>query len=381
MKIIAWYLPQFHEIPENNKWWGKGFTDWVNVKKAKPLSEKHNQPRVPLNHNYYNLLEDSVKKWQTELAKEYGIYGFCMHHYWFDGKMLLEKPVEQYLNNKELDLPFCICWANEHWTNQWTSDSEKILIEQKYGGKKEWREHFLYLLPFFKDNRYICVDGKPFMVIYRPELIECLNDMLDYWQELAKENGLLGLTFAYQGTKWDFVKQKDDSRFSYDIEYQPILCWNRERQKYFSVKIQDILPNWFLSAFAKPLNIIKGILLRHENQKCSVRDYDEVWQEVLSYQPVSEKSIPGAFVDWDNTPRKGNFGTYINNVTPEKFERYFEAQLERAKSVYHKDMMFVFSWNEWAEGGYLEPDTKNGYGYLEAIKRALEKQNLTEKNR
>lgn len=373
MKIIAWYLPQFHSIPENDKWWGTGFTEWVNVKKAVPLEEGHNQPRVPLNNNYYNLLEDEVKMWQVSLAKKYGIYGFCMHHYWFDGKLLLEQPVEQYLANKALDLPFCICWANEHWTNQWASSSERVLIEQRYGGKKEWKQHFDYLLPFFNDSRYIKENGKPLFVIYRPELIECLNDMLDYWQELANESGLPGITFAYQGFKWDYVKEKDDSRFTYNIEYQPTLCWNEARQKTLAVKIQDSLPVWFMKLFAKPLNYIKGIIANHETVNEHVQDYDELWEKVLSHQPVSDKCIPGVFVDWDNTPRKGERGIYLKGATPTKFQQYFERALEKAKNVYKKDYMFVFSWNEWAEGGYLEPDEKNGYGYLEAIKCALER--------
>lgn len=373
MKIIAWYLPQFHSIPENDKWWGKGFTEWVNVKKAVPLCEGHNQPRIPLNDNYYNLLDDKVKMWQINLAKQYGIFGFCMHHYWFDGKLLLEKPLEQYLANKDLNLPFCICWANEHWTNQWASSSEKILIEQRYGGRKEWKQHFDYLLPFFNDTRYIKENGKPLFVIYRPELIECINDMLDYWQELAKESGLPGITFAYQGFKWDYVKDKDDSRFTYNIEYQPTLCWNEARQKTLAVKIQDSLPAWFMKLFVKPLNYIKGIIASHETVNERVQDYDELWEKVLLHQPVSDKCIPGVFVDWDNTPRKGERGIYLKGATPVKFQKYFERMLEKAKHVYKKDYLFVFSWNEWAEGGYLEPDVKNGYGYLEAIKYALEK--------
>ena len=289
MKVIAWYLPQFHEIPENNEWWGTGFTEWVNVKKAKPLEEGHNQPRIPLNDRYYDLSDVSVQKWQIETAKKYGVYGFCMHHYWFDGKLLLEKPIEQYLKNKGLDFPFCICWANEHWTNRWIAGNEKILIEQKYGNKKEWKDHFEYLLPFFRDERYIRIDGKPFMVIYRPELIDCINEMLDYWQKLAKMSGLPGITFAYQGMKWDFVKNKDDSRFSYDIEYQPLVCWNGERQKNLSVRIQDKIPKCMLTFFSRPLNVIREMLLRQENKKKSVREYEEVWKSVVEYKPVSGK--------------------------------------------------------------------------------------------
>lgn len=373
MKVIAWYLPQFHEIPENDKWWGKGFTEWTNVKKAEALAKDHNQPRVPLNNNYYNLLDDEVKKWQVDLAKKYGIYGFCMHHYWFDGKLLLEKPVEQYLENKSLDLPFCLNWANEHWTNQWKSNSERVLIEQHYGGREQWEQHFNYLLPFFQDSRYIKIEGKPLFSIYRPEFIDNLNDMLDCWNELALANGLPGMAFAYVGMKWDYVNNKDDSRFMYDIEYQPSLCWNAERQNKFWVKIYNHIPNWFEEKFSNAFSILKGLIVQFENTKANVRDYDETWETILKWKPKSDKSVPGAFVDWDNTPRKGERGIYLQGASPEKFKIYFKKQVERAKSVYNKDIIFIFSWNEWCEGGYLEPDEKNGYKYLEGIASALDK--------
>lgn len=371
IKLIAWYLPQFHEIPENNEWWGEGFTEWTNVKKAKKLVEFHNQPRVPLNKNYYNLLDNKVLKWQIELAKKYGLYGFCMHHYWFDGKLLLEKPVENFLLSKELNIPFCLNWANEHWTNQWVSGSEKILIEQKYGGKKEWKEHFEYLLPFFMDNRYIKIEGKPMFTIYRPEFVDCLNEMLDYWQELAKEAGLSGMAFSYVGMKWDYLKNKDDSRFMFDIEYQPCTIWNKERQNNLSVKLADKLPSWAIKRFAKPLNIIKGWISDRENKNNNMLDYDETWNKILCNNPKSEKCIPGAFVDWDNTSRKGENGTFLIGASPAKFEYYLKKQMQRAKEIYNKDMLFIFSWNEWCEGGYLEPDELNGYGYLQAIQNAL----------
>ena len=371
MKIIAWYLSQFHEIPENNEWWGEGFTEWTNVKKAKKYHEGQYQPRVPLNNNYYNLLDDDVKKWQVELAKKHGVYGFCMYHYWFDGKLLLEKPVEQYLANKELDLPFCLCWANEHWTTQWKEDKYKILIEQRYGGKKEWKEHFDYLLPFFKDERYIKVDNKPFVIIFKPEFIEDINEMMDYWQELAKENGLPGLTLAYQGFGIDYKKKKDDSRFQYNIENQPSAAFTDSRRKHYKGlrKIEDLLPGYVVNS--KLLFGVKRFFVKSVSKKEQIYDYDAVWTSILERKPSSEKSVPGAFVDWDNSPRKEERGVFIRNVSPEKFKHYLKQQIIHARDVYKKDMMFMFAWNEWCEGGYLEPDEKHGHGYLEAIRDAL----------
>ena len=194
MKVIAFYLPQYHNIPENDEWWGDGFTEWTNVRKAQPYFEGHNQPEIPLNENYYNLLDDKVKLWQAKLAKEYGVYGFCYYHYWFNGKMLLEQPMEQMLRNKEIEQHFCICWANEPWTKAWVNET-KVLIPQKYGHEKEWKEHFDYLLPFFKDERYIKCSGRPLMVIYRPQVIDNIREMILYWNKLAKEAGFNKVVF------------------------------------------------------------------------------------------------------------------------------------------------------------------------------------------
>ncbi|MBO5213895.1 MAG: glycoside hydrolase family 99-like domain-containing protein [Clostridia bacterium] len=385
MRTIAFYLPQFHAIPENDAWWGEGFTEWVNVKKAEPLFEGHNQPRVPLGENYYNLIDPEVMKWQVSLAKEYGVYGFCFYHYWFDGHMLLEKPVDQYLAHREMDLPFCICWANEHWTNAWVSGEQKVLIEQRYGGKKEWEEHFNYLLPFFKDDRYICNDGKPLVVIYRAEIIDCLNEMLDYWQELAKSHGFPGLDFAYQHISFDLQENRDDSRFSYNIEYQPAYAINDlnnsgykllrdikrklvDRLDLIGFKLMEKHPN---NIFTKGYKVLWDGVRNIHPQGLIKQSYDEMWNAVLNHIPESEKCIPGAFVDWDNTPRHSMRGRVFIDACPEKFEKYMKQQILRAKKVYHKDMLFLFAWNEWAEGGYMEPDEKFGYGYLEALRNAL----------
>lgn len=371
MKIIAFYLPQFHNIPENDEWWGDGFTEWVNVKKAKPIFEGHDQPRVPLNQNYYNLLNDDVKIWQAELAKKYGIYGFCYYHYWFDGKLLLEKPMEQMLTNKNIDIPFCVCWANEPWTRAWVGE-KKTLIPQRYGSKKEWKEHFDYLLPFFKDQRYILENGKPLVVIYRPEIIDVLNDMLDYWNKLAVEAGFAGLTYAYQSAGMDELpkEKRNDSRFDYDIEFQPAYAFTQLNQNTLPLlrKIKRCVSRFIEKRTGITLRFIGSGKVAALNRV----DYDKAWQTILKTTPESKINVPGAFVDWDNTPRHGERGRVYLGKTPEKFKKYLSEQIRRAKSVYHKDMIFMYAWNEWAEGGYLEPDEKNGYAYLEAIKKALD---------
>lgn len=378
MKIIAFYLPQFHDIPENDEWWGKGFTEWVNVKKARPLYKGHEQPRIPLNNNYYNLLDDKVKIWQAKLAKEYGVYGFCYYHYWFGGKLLLEKPMEQMLENPNIDIPFCISWANEPWTKAWVNE-KKVLIPQFYGGKKEWKEHFDYLLKFFKDSRYIKEDGKPLLVIYRAEVIEHLNEMLDYWSELAKENGFNGMVYAYQNITFDLIPDKDDSRFTYNIEFQPSYAWN-DMNNVSTIKksgawnyVRNVRRKLYMWLEKKMgFDVAKYFeYSRKEKDSVLLTSYDDAWRAILDHIPDNNKCIPGAFVGWDNTPRKGYRGQVYIGDSPEKFKKYMVEQIKRAKEVYHKDMIFMYAWNEWAEGGYLEPDVRTGFGNLEAIRDAL----------
>ena len=374
MKIIAFYLPQFHNIPENDEWWGDGFTEWVNVKKAKPLYDGHEQPRVPVDNNYYNLLDDDVKIWQANLAREYGIYGFCYYHYWFNGHMLLEKPMEQMLLNKQVNLPFCVCWANEAWTRAWTGETE-TLIPQHYGGKKEWEEHFNYLLPFFKDDRYIKdANGKLIFVLYRPEIVDVLNDMLDYWQELAFQNGLPGFSFAYQQIHFDLKKNHDASRFRYNIEFQPAYAfYDLTKGKFpFLRKIKRMVTSFVEKTTGKDIRQIgRGISAIGFNRV----SYDDAWKKILERKPTNEKNVPGAFVDWDNTPRHGDRGRVYVGARPEKLEKYMYKLIYKAKNEYHTDLIFIDAWNEWAEGAYLEPDERYGTGYLEAIKKALERAN------
>lgn len=356
MKTIAIYLPQFHEVEENNQWWGKGFTDWITVKNAHPLYTEHRQPRVPLNKNYYNLLDHDIMKWQAELAKTHKVSGFCFYHYWFkDGKKILERPAENLLKWKDIDMPFCFSWANQTWARTWTNfsnrnawtgaDFEKgkegekddgILLRQSYGGKREWKEHFDYLLPFFKDSRYIQYDGKPVFLIYKPEFMFCLDNMMEYWKELAVENGLNGICV---------ITVRNNSRQWSQADY-----WLMQELDY---------------SFMPRVN-------RKEDEVWQI-EYKDAWEDVLkrAYADGDDNIFYGGFIDVDDTPRRGNRGVSIKDASPAIFEKYYKKLAELA-AVKNRDLIFVNAWNEWGEGAYLEPDEDFKYGYLEAVKRVMD---------
>lgn len=374
MKTIAFYLPQFHAIPENDEWWGKGFTEWTNMKAAKPLFEGHQQPRIPLDNNYYDLLDEKTMEWQVKLAQEYGLYGFCFYHYWFDGHMLLEKPMEMMLKNENINFPYTICWANEPWTNAWKSDEDsKTLIAQRYGDEKEWKAHFDYLLQFFNDKNYITVDGKPLLVLYRPEIVDCLNDMLDYWQGLAIEAGFPGLCFAYQQVSYYLLENKDESRFTYRIEYQPGYARYDAQKNAGGMTSKLLSVKTAIRSTASKIDKTFGTNIAANLTKSgtSFEDYDELCQAIINRHGEDEKSVAGMFVGWDNTPRRGARGRVCLGSTPEKFQHYMAEQVKNVKETYSNDMIFIFAWNEWAEGGYLEPDEENRYAYLEGLRESL----------
>ena len=372
MKVIPVYLPQFHTIPENDKWWGKGFTEWVNVRSAKPLFPGHNQPRVPLNHNYYDLNDVETLKWQCKLAKDYGIYGFCMYHYWFSGHLLLEKPMEMLLAHPEIDIHYCISWANGEWRDTWKhkdTKQTKILIFDDYDNEKLWINHFNYMLPFFKDKRYMIENGKPLLVIYTPHLIPKLNKMLDLWTEMAKAEGFLGLTYIYQSASSCFDPFWDRSRFTYGIEMNPGYAQGVSNMRKQNIKQQLIK---HIGTLKRKLHIKRSLYITRNATYVKHFDYDRIWKNILESRPQNgRKMIPCAFTDWDNTPRFGINGSVYDHVTPEKFYNYFDILVKNAKKYYHSDKVFVFAWNEWAEGGYLEPDELYGSGFLEAIKKVV----------
>jgi hypothetical protein len=338
-KMIAFYLPQFHTIPENDEWWGEGFTEWTNVRKAKPLFPGHYQPRVPLGEDYYDLLDPEVMRRQARLAQEYGIYGFCYYHYWFkDGKKLLEKPVESMLQDPAVNIPFCLSWANENWSRTWNGSKNDVLMEQDYGREDEWEKHFDYLLPFFRDERYIKLDGKPLFIIYKPHLIPHIGKMLKYMRKRAIECGFEGMVLASQHPTWLLYRRHLNFAFDYNLAFAPAL----------------------VLYFTKPLLVI---LKKKIKRTYIEHDYDKAWHFVLQYNKKSKKAIPCAFTGWDNTPRNIR-GHIFKGSTPERFAEHLK---ELSALNTPTDLLFINAWNEWAEGAYLEPDERYGYGYLEGV--------------
>ena len=353
-KIIAFFLPQFHEIPENNKWWGQGFTEWINTKKAKPLFKGHYQPREPLGDNYYNMLDKTTMHWQKDLAKQYGIHGFCYYHYWFNGKMLLEKPLEIILEDKSIDLPFCMCWANEPWTRAWDGGDKEVIMPQTYGKEEAWEKHFEYLVKFFMDDRYIKVENKPMFVLYRTSNITNCEDMISYWNSRCKDYGFNGIYIVEEVNSFQNNVCLEKSQ-GY-LEFEPVytLCHDLGLNGNLRVKTTGLL---------KKLRKNKAVIQKY--------DYDYVWKRIITRKREQNGKTPilGAFVDWDNTARKGSNGIVFENMTPEKFQFYLTKQLERCTEA-SSEFLFINAWNEWAEGTYLEPDKKYGYANLEAIKNA-----------
>lgn len=373
MKPIAIYFPQFHAIPENDKWWGKGFTDWTKVKEGYPLFEGHHQPRVPAD-GYYDLTEKAVIARQIEMAKAYGIYGFAIYHYWFDGKQLLEKPKEMILNNKDLDIPFCLTWANESWARRWDGRDSEILMEQTYEPTPEkWKEHFDYVKAFLKDERAIRIDGKPVFQIYRPHLVTQVGDMLRYWRQLAREEEI-GELYFMAVKSFDFPDNKVLDEFDGVLLFNPHEAVNSREYKGKKIWLENLLrhcpENW-----VEKMRTVRS----KARSKHVLHPYSKVFDVVLkrNFQYKDKDTFNMAFLEWDNTARYKEKATVYHGCTPEVFEDYFTRLMKRESAMHSEEKQFVFinAWNEWAEGTYLEPDTDNGYAYLEALQRALKQVN------
>lgn len=383
-RIIALYLPQFHPIPENDKWWGKGFTEWTNVAKAKPLFKGHYQPRIPADLGFYDLRLPEVREQQAQLAHEAGIEGFCYYHYWFgNGKQLLERPFNEVVISGKPDLSFCLCWANHTWSNKtWQRNSaiqkNSILAEQTYPGKEDDIAHFISLLPAFKDSRYMKVDGKLLFVIYNSYDFKNVSDFIKTWRQLATEYNLPGFFFVgMTSSTLSFKPNNDGNRqrilpnltSSAEI-YNFILSLGFDAVNSFGKRRGEMLYE------GKIRNLTK-VALRHIGiPSGKIRyDYARTVKNFFAPEDSWENVFPTIMPQWDRTPRVASYdGVYVN-ATPERFERHIRQAIEliREKSDEHQ-ILFLKSWNEWGEGNYVEPDLKYGHGFLDAIRNACQYQ-------
>lgn len=379
-RVIALYLPQYHPIKENNEWWGPGFTEWTNVAKARPLFKGHKQPHIPADLGFYDLRLPETRAQQAQLAREAGVEGFCYYHYWFGGKQLLERPFNEVVESGEPDFPFCLCWANHTWSNKtWESKSSmqknSVLMEQVYPGREDDVNHFMSLLPAFKDKRYITVEGRLLFSIYEPLNFPKVGEFMATWQELARQHGLPG--FYFVGIVPSTITIRLDSKGNHqrvlpNLEsgaevYQSILDLGFDAVNSVGIRRGEMMYE------GKYKNLIKTVLRRLGLPAGNIRyDYAKTVRNFFMPEDKWNNVYPTIFPQWDRTPRVASVdGVYVN-ATPEKFKAHIEHALEviSHKPDEHK-ILFLKSWNEWGEGNYVEPDTEFGHGWLNAIRDAI----------
>ncbi len=357
IRSIALYLPQFHPIPENDEWWGKGFTEWTNVTKAKPIYKSHLQPRLPGDLGFYDLRVPEVREAQSDLAKSYGIYGFCYWHYWFAGRRIIERPFLEMVESKKPDFPFCISWANQTWSGTWHGlSNKKTLIEQTYPGIEDFEKHFYSLLEAFHDNRYIEVNGRKLVFVFRPMEMPSPELFTSVWQNLAIKEGLNGIHFVgmHMPPEWD------NNLYGYSAisELGPQLH-----------KLRD--PTLVDKALHKMLNIdfneIRGekfklpVIIQYKNYVNRYPDHS-----------MTPKEYPLIYPGWDNTPRSGKDGWLFEKSSPALFRKLCVKAFEQTENKPDQEKIVILkSWNEWAEGNFLEPDSLYGHQFLQAFKGAI----------
>ena len=349
VKILAYYLPQFHRIKENDEWWGDGYTEWVKVKKGRKYFEWQNQPKVPLNEEYYDLSNDKVLVEQGNIALNYGIDGFCYYHYWFKGKKLLEKPIESMLENKSVKIPFCLSWANHKWSRIWDGDSNEILMDMNYGIEDDWLIHIKYLSSFFLDKRYLKIGKRPVFLIYQTSDYNDFDKMISIWNNYLHHIGLEDIylieTFNF------FQKRTNTTKSEAVVLFEPMFTLSHDN-----------------SFFERVINFFKR-KIKH-NKLPTVINYNRIWNKILQRDiSINKKIIFSSFADWDNTSRKSERGIIFKGGSSDKFYGYMKKLLHKSH-INNNEFLFINAWNEWSEGAYLEPDNKNGFSYLEAIKKA-----------
>ncbi len=354
-KLIAFYLPQYHSIKENDDIHGKGFTDWLNVAKATSLCNGHRQPQLPIDVGFYDLSHVDVMYRQVELAKKYGIYGFCFHYYWFSGRRVLEKPIMNFLHNKDLELPFCLCWANENWSKLWDGGDKEVFIKQDLNDN-DFQGFFDDILPFFSDERYIKINNKPLLIIYKTHTLneDVLKRFIVFMNETAKKHGFDGV-YLLTTNSWEYdaslAKKAEELGFDATMEFPPHgLIFGKGKQiEDYQIKT-DIYDKKF-----------QGMVI----------DMNKIINEKI-YK--TNAKFKGLFPSWDNSPRKCHTGCFLMQTSINDYKKWLEDTIYDTKMNNSKDEQFIFinAWNEWAEGAHLEPDHKTGYAYLQATKDVLE---------
>lgn len=346
VRFVALYLPQFHPVAENDKWWGPGFTEWRHVANAKPLFPGHRQPRVPADLGYYDLRVPETRNAQADLAKSAGIESFCYYHYWFGDRIILERPFQEVLKSGEPRHGFCLCWANESWSGIWHGQSQNILIRQNYGDTSEWDRHFYFVLPAFLDQRYTKVGGRPLFAVYRPQDLPKPQAFTDRWQELAIKEGLPGV---------HFVGMANHSKLKVPA------CFDAETRHNLAGATFDL---------RNPMVRMKRLLRSFSGRPRHVYGYADVLDDILNSLEINEDAYPCLIHDWDNSPRVGSRALILQGASP----RLFAKVMRKAVAIVHRKpfderIIFLKSWNEWAESNYLEPDLDFGHGYLEVIRQ------------
>lgn len=341
-RLIAFYLTQFHPTPENDRWWGKGFTEWTNVTKARRLFEGHLQPHLPSDFGFYDLRVRETRHDQIRMAKEYGIDGFCYHYYWFSGTRILNRPLDDMLADPESDMPFCLCWANESWTRRWDAADHEVLIEQKYLPEDDLA-FIKSLAPFFEDPRYIRVDGKPFLIVYRPQHLPDAHKSAQVWREHCRSIGIGEIHICAALTHGN----KDYLQYGYDsgVEFPP-----------HNVGAQ---------------NVNRDIRF-HDPFRGNVMQYADVARSYLKRNYDGPRVFRTVFPSWDNTARTKDRALVVLNGVPDNYEYWLSTTIDRTlrSQAVGEQLVFVNAWNEWAEGCHLEPDRWFGHGFLQATQNA-----------
>jgi lipopolysaccharide biosynthesis protein len=363
LRPVALYLPQFHPFAENDEWWGKGFTEWTNVTKAKPLFKGHYQPHLPSDFGFYDLRFHEIMEQQASLAKEKGIYGFCFYHYWFNEKRLMNLPLDNWLKYKRPDFPFMFCWANENWTRTWDGLEKQILIKQEYGTEDDIK-HINFLLDVFEDKRYIRIDNKPVFIIYKPHELPNAQETVKIWREIAEKRGMqlyiCHMLFGYRNEK------KTIDGFDASIDFEP---FGIRRENIFATlykKNYESLQHRLVNKLRRTMFLKPAAPKKH-----NIIDYKHYYENLKPLEDFQTKIYPSIVPGWDNTSRRKDNPTLIlENNTPEKFDAWMK-KIINDFDPYSKEENFVFinAWNEWAEGNHLEPCMKHGDSYLNIVKK------------